>query len=225
MEAPTVAATPISEEGSTSTLGLVRRLTNDTKRLLKQEIELAKAELSEKVSLLARNSIAIATGGLIAYAGLIVFLIGLGWLVGWALQKAGVQPMLSGFIGLAIIGIVVAAIGGLFVYKGIKTLSQDTLAPERTIHSIQRLKGSEGVQSGTEKSAPKRPSKEIEAQVAATESRVSATLDTLGYRLSPQHINQQVKHRIQRSPYQSGLLAMAAGLVGGLFLVRGSRRS
>jgi len=235
MQAPAPAElTNLEEIPSTSTLasssimGLVRQLTSDTKTLLRQEIELAKAELSEKASLFARNSIAIATGGVIAYAGLIVFLIGLGWLVGWALQSAGVKPMLAGFIGLAIIGFVVMAVGGAFVFKGIKTSSQDSLAPERTIHTLQRLNGNdEPIEAATtaKPTLPKRPSKEIEAQVEQTENRLGETLDTLGRRLSPRHINEKVKRRIQQSPYQSGLLAMAAGLVGGLFLTRGSRRS
>jgi hypothetical protein len=226
MEAPALAELSAREETSISTLGLVRRLTNDTKQLLRQEIELAKAETSEKISLLTRNSIVIAVGGLIAYAGLMVFLAGVGWLIGWAFQRAGVEPLLAEFIGFAIIGLVVAAIGSLFVMKAIKTFSKDKLTPQRTIHSLQRLKGSdESNANGTMKSAPKRPSKEIEAQMAETENRMSAALDTLGERFSPRHINQQVKHRIQRSPYQSGLLAMAAGLVGGLFLTRGHRSS
>jgi hypothetical protein len=163
-------------------------------------------------------------GGFIAYAGLIVFLMGLGWLIGWALQKAGLEAMLAGFIGLGIVGLVIMAVGGIFIMKGVKTFSTDTIAPKRTIHSLQKLKGSgESVSTGQTKSVPKRPSKEIEAQVTETENRMSAALDTLGYRLSPSRINRQVKRRIQRSPYQSGLLAMAAGMVGGLFLTRGRR--
>src|SRR5215471_5420719 len=99
----------------TSTLGLVRTLTSDTKRLLRQEIELAKAEVSEKVSFFSRNAAAVAIGGFIAYAGLIVFLVGVGWLVGWAFQRAGVEPVLAGFLGLAIIGLLVGAVGGVLV--------------------------------------------------------------------------------------------------------------
>ena len=211
----------------TSTLGLVRSLTNDTKRLLRQEIELAKAEVSEKVSFFSRNAVAVAIGGFIAYAGLIVFLVGVGWLVGWAFQKAGVQPVLAEFLGLVTIGLLVAAAGGVLVLKGMKTFSKNSLAPQRTIHTLQRLKGNEEASTTAQnpKAAAKRPSEELQAQVEETENRVSETLDTLGHRLSPRHINQRVKHRIQERPYQSGLLAVAAGLVSGLYLTRGSRHS
>src|SRR6516162_781921 len=157
----------------TSTLGLVHSLTNDTKRLLRQEIELAKAEVSEKVSFFSRNAVAVAIGGFIAYAGLIVFLVGVGWLVGWAFQKAGVQPVLAEFLGLVTIGLLVAAAGGVLVLKGMKTFSKNSLAPQRTIHTLQRLKGIEEASTTPQnpKAAAKRPSEELQAQVEETENR------------------------------------------------------
>jgi ElaB/YqjD/DUF883 family membrane-anchored ribosome-binding protein len=206
---------------------LLRSLKDDTRQLLRQEVELAKAEMSEKLKLFARNAGVLAVGGLVAYGGVIVFLMSLGWLVAWALQRAGLQPVLAGFLGLAIIGVLVAAVGAAVLLKGLKTFSQESLAPQRTIHTIQRLKGakeqtSPGLQPND---PPKRSSEEIQAWVEETENRMSNTLDELGYRLSPKHINAQVKHRIQERPYRSGLLAMTAGLVSGLFLTRASRRS
>jgi hypothetical protein len=106
-----------SAPSQTSLMGLMRNLLDDFKRLLGQEFELAKAELSEKLSAFGRNTVSIAVGGFVAYAGLIVLLMGLGWLVAWALQKAGLQPVLAGFIGLAGVGIVVAVVGGPAVHR------------------------------------------------------------------------------------------------------------
>ena len=140
--------------------------------------------------------------------------------------------MLAGFVGLAIVGLLVAATGAIFLMKGIKTFSKESLAPERTIHTIQRLKATdeqiavrqEAVRQEV-KPEPKESSKDIQARVEETENRMTNTLDQLGQRLSPSHINAQVKHRIQEKPYQSGFVAMAAGLVSGLFITRAVRRS
>jgi hypothetical protein len=96
----------------------------------------------------ARNAAALAIGGFIAYAGLLVILVGLRCLLAWAFENAGLSP---------------------------------------------------------------------------TENRMGETLDDLGRRLSPSHINAQVKRRIQANPYQSGLIAMGAGLVSALFLKRKHR--
>lgn len=210
----------------TSVFRLMRLLTGDTRTLVRQEVQLAKTEISEKISRLGRNAAALAVGGFVAYAGLIVFLIGLGWLVGWALQKAGLDPVLANFIGLAGIGLVVIVVGCVLLFKGIKTISQESLAPQRTLHTLQELKGHpQGVTNGSTESKGHPSSEELQARVEATENRMGETLDELGYRLSPQHINSEVKQRIQANPYRAGMIAMGAGLLSGLVLRRKFRHA
>jgi ElaB/YqjD/DUF883 family membrane-anchored ribosome-binding protein len=113
------------------------------------------------------------------------------------------------------------------LFRGIKALSKDSLTPQRTLKTIQKLKGDEQQiqQDDGDKEEAKASSKEIQASVEATEERVTETLDELGYRLSPGHIKTRVEHRIQENPYRAGLVAIAAGLVSGLFFSRDSRRS
>jgi ElaB/YqjD/DUF883 family membrane-anchored ribosome-binding protein len=212
---------------NTSILGLVRTLTDDVKTFFCQEIELAKAENWEKLATFARKGVMLAVGGLVTYAGFIVFLIGLGWLIAWALQKAGLQPVLAGFIGLTAVGLLVVAAGAALLLKGLKALSKESLAPQRRIQTVQKMKGAEAHTVSVENSEPvaKLSSKEIQARVESTERRMGETLDELGRRLSPHHINAQVKRRIRENPYKSGLLALGAGLLSGLFLRRGAHRS
>ena len=214
--------------GRASLLGLFRTLTSDTRTLIRQEIQLAKTELSEKASVLGRNAVKLAIGGFVAYAGLIVFLIGLGWLLAWAFEKAGLEPTLGGFLGLAIIGLVVITVGTLLLLKGVRTISKESLAPQRTLHTLQELKGTERFHpSEAPAHHEHRPasSAEMQARVEATENQMGETLDELGHRLSPQHINSQVKQSIQANPYRSGLIAMGAGLISGLYLFRRTRRA
>src|SRR5689334_11328346 len=104
-----------------SVFRLFRGLTSDTRTLLRQELQLAKTELSEKISCLGRNAAALAVGGLVAYAGLIVFLIGLGWLLCYAFSTAGLSPMISAFLGMVAIGLVVIASGCVLLLKALKT--------------------------------------------------------------------------------------------------------
>ncbi len=209
----------------TSFLGLFRLLTGDTKTFIKQEIDLAKTEISEKLSKLGRNAAALAVGGFVAYAGLIVFLIGLGWLLAWAFQLAGLQPVFAAFLGLAVIGLVIIAVGCVLLLKGLKTLSQESLAPQRTIYTLQELKGQPVPSAASGKPESKPSSAEMQERVEATENRMGETLDELGRRLSPQHINAQVKEQIRSNPYGAGLVAMIAGIVSGLFLRRKLRHA
>ena len=208
-----------------SFLGLFRALTGDTRTFVRQEIQLAKKELSEKISSLGRNAAALAVGGVIAYARVRVFLSGLGWLVAWTLEQAGLQPVLAGFIGQAGIGLITIAIGGVLLLKAVKSISKESLAPERTIATLQELKGEPSSGPTGEPEAPKGSSEEIQARVEATENRLGQTLSEIGRRLSPSHINAEVKERISAKPYSSGLIAMIVGIVSGLMLRRKLRHA
>src|SRR5205085_8954638 len=53
---------------------LIGDLSREIATLARQEVALAKAELSEKAAVAARNAMYIAIGGLVAYAGFLVLL-------------------------------------------------------------------------------------------------------------------------------------------------------
>ncbi len=212
----------------TSLLGLVRVLREQTRRLIKEEFQLAKAELSEKFSHLGRNSAAMAAGALIAYAGLIVFLAGLGALLAFAFEQAGMQPMLAGFLGLAVIGLLFAAVGGAFVLKGLKSLSKESLAPEKTLHTLQELKGAEPAKKPAAPATTPKPTRspaELEASIVSTENRIDATLKELKRRFSREYVGRQVGHKYHSHPYRWNVMVMVMGMLGGLSIGRKFRHS
>src|SRR5690348_4324865 len=102
-----------------SILDLVRDLREQFKTFVKEEIHLAKAELSEKISSLGKDAVNVAIGGFVAYAGLIVFLGALGMLIAFAIQRLGLDPFLSSFIGLGAIGFIVIAVGAIMLLAGL----------------------------------------------------------------------------------------------------------
>jgi len=211
----------------TSVFGLLRNLTTETRTFVRQEVDLAKTEISEKISAMGRNAVALAVGGFIAYAGLIVLLIGFGVLIAYAFQNSGMDQFLASFLGLLIIGVVVALIGGAFIAKALKAFSKEPLAPKRTIHTLRELKsGAPVMEKSGDSDAKEKPSSEtLQAEVEATEHRMGETLDELGRRLTPSHINQQVKQKISAKPYSAGLVAMIAGLFSALLLQRKGHRT
>src|SRR2546427_7964673 len=106
-------------------------------------------------------------GGFVAYAGLLVFLGALDLLLAFVFERIGLQPMLAAFVGLGIIGFIVIAVGGVLVLKGIKAFKTESLAPKRTIQTIQHLKGDDrpaehSVSAEEEKPEP-RSSEQIQA--------------------------------------------------------------
>jgi len=119
--------TAVQEERS---LGeLFSDLSTHTSTLVKKEIELARHEITKSATDLARNSAMIVAGGLAAYAGAIVALIGIGWL----LVALG-APV---WLGLLVVGVVTIAIGAFLAYRAIQTLKQLNVVPTRTVDTIK----------------------------------------------------------------------------------------
>lgn len=105
-------------------------LTQSVTTLFRKEIELARAETSEKINQAGVAAGAIAAGGVLALAALIVLLQALVI----ALAELGLAPALSALI----VGGVVAIIAFALIYKGINDLKASSLAPTRTVEALRR---------------------------------------------------------------------------------------
>src|SRR5437879_4484195 len=130
----------------TSVLGLIRALTGDTKTFIRQEVQLAKTEITEKIAKLGSNAVSLAIGGFVAYAGLLVFLLAFGFLLMLAFEAAGLSELMAGFLGFLLIGLLVIGIGGALIAKPIGQFKRESLKPERTIHTLQELRGTDTAQ-------------------------------------------------------------------------------
>ena len=119
---------------TTSFKGLIKEFKEEAKTLVRQEIQLAKREMSEKFSTMGRNAVILAIGGAAAYAGLIVFLGALGVLLALAWAKLGISSTLALGAGLGVIAFIVLAVGGIMIMKGLAGFKEATpVAPEKTI--------------------------------------------------------------------------------------------
>jgi hypothetical protein len=120
-----------------SIVSLLRDLRDETTTLLKQEVELAKSEMAEKVSKMASNAVQLAVGGFVAYAGGIIVLLGLADLVGTLLIRAGLDGDTATWLSRALIGLIVAITGVVMLSKAKKAMSAENLVPEKTVASLQ----------------------------------------------------------------------------------------
>jgi Putative Actinobacterial Holin-X, holin superfamily III len=109
---------------------LLSDLTNSLTTLVRKEIQLARAETSEKVTQSMVAVGAIAAGGILALSALIVLLQALVI----AIAEMGVPPALASLI----VGLVVAVIAYVLIHKGTNDLKATNLAPSRTIDSLSR---------------------------------------------------------------------------------------
>jgi hypothetical protein len=212
--------------GGNSIRSLIRELTREAKVFVREETQLAKTEISEMISSKTKNGTKIAVGGIVAYAGLIVFLIALGWLFGFALTKAGLDPLLAQFIGLGVVGLLIAGSGVLVLIMAVKAISKQSIVPVRTVHTLQELRGKEvPIEKGPIRvPKPKVSSRELEKRVERTEQRMGETLEELQRRMNPSYINARIKGHLSEKPYRNGLMAIGFGILSGFIVRAGFRR-
>ena len=103
-------------------------LARESSNLLRQEVQLAKTELSQKASALGRDVASVAVGGLVAYAGLLAIIAAL--IIG--LAAAG----LPWWVAALLVGLIVVGIGYGLIQRGLTALKREDLAPRRTIESL-----------------------------------------------------------------------------------------
>ena len=111
---------------------LLGDLMADVTELVSKEIQLAKAELSEKVSQATAGVTSLAIGGLVAFAGLLVLLDAAVYGVAALLGDA---PLWAAAL---IVGVVVLGIGMVLLLKGRSNLSAENLAPKRTVEAMRQ---------------------------------------------------------------------------------------
>jgi hypothetical protein len=85
--------------------------------LVREEIELAKAEVSEKVGKLVKGSVVGIAAGTFAFLALILVMEGIAWLLNEEVFDGKVWP---GFFVEAAAFLLVAALAGLLAYKAVK---------------------------------------------------------------------------------------------------------
>lgn len=118
---------------------LLKELRDETTTLLRQEVDLAKTEISEKASRTGRNLGSLAVGGGVAFLGALALL---------AAVIYGLTSILNQFmsVGVAIwlapliVGLGLAAVGYSLVQKALATLRQESLTPQRTTQTLQENK-------------------------------------------------------------------------------------
>jgi uncharacterized membrane protein YqjE len=88
--------------------------------LVREEVELAKAEVTEKVSKLARGAVVAVVAGVFFLTALFFVLIGLAWLLYYYLPIGSQFTYFVGFFAMALILLVLGALAGLVAAKVVK---------------------------------------------------------------------------------------------------------
>jgi hypothetical protein len=109
---------------------LFGQLSQDMTLLFRQELQLARAELSEKISQVTSNLVSVVAGGFVTYVGALALVAAL--ILGLH-EAADISPWVSALI----VGLIFAIAGWLMLNRGLKELKRVDLAPRRTVETLK----------------------------------------------------------------------------------------
>jgi hypothetical protein len=110
---------------------LFSELSADTSKLVRQEVMLAKAEISQKISRAGKDVAILVAGGLLAYTGVLTLTAALVLIV---------SLFMPSWVAASIIGLLILGIGYLLVQKGLNDLKKVPPMPEKTIQTLKEDK-------------------------------------------------------------------------------------
>ena len=136
--------------------GIAAAITEVTERaslLIREEIELAKTEITEKTTRLAKGAIVAIVAGVFFFTALFFVLIGCAWLLYFELPIGNEFTYFWGFFAMALILVVLGVIAGLLAYRAVKAGAPPT--PDMAIEEARKIR--ETVSSSSGSSAPSVP--------------------------------------------------------------------
>jgi putative superfamily III holin-X len=107
---------------------LFAELARETSTLVRQEVNLAKPEMSQKASRAGRHVGVMAAGGAVAYAGLLAIVAAI------IVLLDNVMPL---WLSALLVGIVVAVVGYLLVRRALDALKREDFAPRQTMETLK----------------------------------------------------------------------------------------
>ena len=124
---------PPAEDRSVSEL--VFDVAEKSSTLVREEIELAKAEIADKVGKILRGSVVGVAAGAFAFLALILVMEGVAWLLAEEVFDGNAWP---GFFVEAALFLIVAALAGLFAYRSMQAGAPPV--PEQAIEEAKLIR-------------------------------------------------------------------------------------
>ncbi|MDF2439841.1 MAG: hypothetical protein JWN98_825 [Abditibacteriota bacterium] len=103
-------------------------LTQKFSTLVRQEVQLAKTELTQNVSRVAQSAVKLVIGGVLALFGLQALVAAVILLL---------AQSMSPWLAALIVGIAIIIIGGIVAMTGLSSMKKASLAPQNTIDTLK----------------------------------------------------------------------------------------
>jgi Putative Actinobacterial Holin-X, holin superfamily III len=128
-------ATPPPEPDDKSVVGLAFDVTERTSSLIREEVQLAKTEVTEKVGSILRGSVVGIAAGAFAFLALILVMEGVAWLLNEEVFDGKTWP---GFFIEAGAFLLIAALAGVAAFRAVRSGAPPV--PAQAIEEAKRTK-------------------------------------------------------------------------------------
>jgi uncharacterized membrane protein YqjE len=116
----------------------LQEVTERAQAIVREEIELAKTEITEKLQRLVKGAVVGAVAGVFVLAALVLILHGFAWLAWWLLPTGNSSTFFWGFFVVAAILLVLGAIAGFVAARFFKSGAPPK--PDMAIEEAQRIR-------------------------------------------------------------------------------------
>jgi uncharacterized membrane protein YqjE len=134
-QTPPPVPPPEPDSDQRSVAELVFDVSEGASKLIREEFELAKAEISEKVGKILRGSVVGVAAGVFAFLALILIMEGVAWLLNEEVFDGNTWP---GFFVEAAVFLLIAALAGYIAYRSVRAGSPPV--PEQAIEEAKLTK-------------------------------------------------------------------------------------
>ncbi|MDB4883937.1 MAG: hypothetical protein JWL95_2703 [Gemmatimonadetes bacterium] len=124
-----MTARPIVTDPETGIPDLIRRLTDDSKRLVTDEVQLAKIEAKDSLHRATRGTLWMG----LAFGASIVMMVALTVFVATLIGRVAYGHM---WVGALVTGVAELALGAWFVKRGLSTFAKPSYTLEATRHTL-----------------------------------------------------------------------------------------
>ncbi len=132
---------PAGRDDGQSKQGIATAITEVTERagvLIREEIELAKTEIAEKTTRLAKGAVVAIAAGVFFFTALFFVLIGCAWLLYYELPIGNEFTYFWGFFAMALILVALGVIAGLIAARAVRSGSPPT--PDMAIEEARKIR-------------------------------------------------------------------------------------
>lgn len=103
-------------------------LAKETSTLVRQEVALAKVELSQKATLVGKNVGYLVVGGAVLYAAFLAVMAGV------VILLAGLMPWWAAAL---VVGVLLAIVGAMMATSALSSLKNMSLTPQQTVETLK----------------------------------------------------------------------------------------